>query len=131
MKYYELTYLISPDLSEEEREDLSEKINSSLQEQEGILDKSSKIIKKKLGYPIKEKDSAFLKSISFYLKKENLPKIKKYLREKREILRFLLLAKSVPSKVAEKPSLKRKKIIPKKKVELKDIDEKLKQILKE
>ena len=130
MKYYELTYLISPDLPEEERKNFSEEINSFLQEQEGILDKSSKLIKKKLGYPIKEKDSAFLKSITFYLKKENLSKVKKYLKEKKEVLRFLLLTKPVPRAIKKSP-LKKKRVAPQKKVELKDIDEKLKQILKE
>jgi len=81
MKYYELTYLIFPDLSEEELKSFSEKINSQIQGQGGILDKSSKIVKKKLGYPIGKTSSVFLKNISFYLNREKLSSLEKSLKE--------------------------------------------------
>jgi small subunit ribosomal protein S6 len=130
MRYYELTYLISPDLSEEELKTFSEKINSLIQDQGGILDKSSKIIKKSLAYPIKEKGSAFLKSITFYLNGEKLSSLEKSLKKDKKILRFLLLNKPLP-KTTKKPLLKPEKKKIREKVELKDIEKKLEEILKE
>jgi small subunit ribosomal protein S6 len=130
MRYYELTYLISPDLSEEESKTFSEKINSLIQDQGGILDKSSKIIKKNLAYPIKEKTSAFLKSITFYLNAEKLSSLEKILKKDKKILRFLLFNKPLP-KTTKKPLLKPEKKKIKEKVELKDIEKKLEKILEE
>jgi len=39
MKYYELTYIISPDLTEEELKKLSEIITNFIQEEGGFLEK--------------------------------------------------------------------------------------------
>lgn len=132
MKYYELTYLITPDLLEEELKAFSEKINSLIQTQGGVLDKSSKAIKRKLGFPIKKKTSAFLKTITFHLNPEKLAGLEKTLKGDKKILRFLILNKKVKRialEVPEKAKILKSK--PKEKVELKDIEEKLKEILEE
>lgn len=134
MKFYELTYLITPsDLSEEEVNVFSEKINSFIQEQGGVLDKISKEKKKRLAYPIKKRTMAFLKTLTFNLNPEKLPALEKSLKENKGVLRYLILAKPRPKekKVVSKPPTIFKKKVVKEKVELKDIEKKLEEILEE
>ncbi len=137
MKYYELACLISPNLSDDELSSFSEKINSLAQEQGAVLDKilpEKKII---LGYPIKKNTSAFLKILIFKLNPEKLVDLEKKLKDNQEILRYTILnikepLKQIPFKrQVKKPEALEIEDKPKKKVELKDIDKKLKEILEE
>ena len=134
MKLYELTYLISPEFSEEELKSLNEKINSLIQKGTGVLNEVKLPIKKKLAYPIKKQREAFLINLSFYFEPEKLGSLEKELKSEKKILRYLILAKPKLkiAKVRKRPT----KIIPKipvkeKKVELKEIEKKLEEILKE
>jgi small subunit ribosomal protein S6 len=136
MRYYELGYLIAPNLSEEELKSFSEKINSLIQEQGGVLGKISKEKKTRLGYSIKDKSSAFLTTLTFHLKPERLNALEKQLEENKQILRYFILKKKEPKKleVIKKPlpKVKVSEDKPKKaKVELKDIEKKLEEILEE
>jgi len=134
MKLYELTYLISPELSESELKSLNEKINSLIQKEKGVLNEAKMPMKKKLAYPIKKQREAFLTDLSFYFQAEKLGSLEKELKSEKKILRYLILArpKSKIAKVRKRPA----KVIPKipakeKKVELKEIEKKLEEILKE
>jgi len=134
MKLYELTYLISPELSESELKSLNEKINSLIQKEKGVLSGVKMPMKKKLAYPIKKQREAFLINLSFYFQAEKLGSLEKELKSEKKILRYLILArpKSKIAKVRKRPA----KVIPKipakeKKVELKEIEKKLEEILKE
>ena len=134
MKLYELTYLISPELPEEELKSLQEKINSLIQKGAGVLNEIKLPIKKKLAYPIKKQREAFLTDLSFYLEPDKLGSLEKELKSEKKILRYLILAKPKLkiAKVRKRPT----KIIPKipvkeKKVELKEIEKKLEEILRE
>lgn len=137
MKYYELACLISPNLSENELSSFSEKINSLVQEQGAILDKILPEKKISLGYPIKKNTSAFFKILIFKLNPEKLVDLEKKLKDNQEILRYTILnikepLKQIPSKrQVKKPEALEIEDKPKKKVELKDIDRKLKEILEE
>ena len=77
MKYYELSYLIKPDLSEEEAQKIHQEIISSIQGKDGLLDLSLDPKKIKLSYPIKKEEEAYLATITFYLKKENINNLQK------------------------------------------------------
>jgi len=134
MKYYELTYLISPDLSEEELKVFQKKINSFVQEDDGKLEKSKNPIERKIEYPIKEKERAYLATLDFYFKPEKLENLEKKLKQESSILRYLILAKRVPKKIEIPkiiPEVKIKKFKKEKKVELEKIEEKLEEILGE
>lgn len=133
MRFYELTYLIKPDLSEQGLRDLSEKVNSFIQEEGGILDKGLKEVRKKLGYPIQKQGTAFLRTTTFYLGPEKLGSLEKKIKETSEILRYIFLTKKTPKAVSEIKTKPRapKKIKPKIKVELKEIEKKLEEILEE
>jgi len=144
MKNYELTCLISPDLSEEELKNLSAKTNSFIQEETGVLEKVSEPLKKRLGYPIKGKAGAFSVSLNFSLDPEKLKNLEKKLKSENQILRYIILIKTVgkevlprkkrlfkmPQKITEpsEPAAHRPKV---KKVELKEIDKKIEEILGE
>ena len=138
MKYYELTYLISPDSLEEEVKDFQEKINSLIQTEEGILEQGVKPAKKKLGYQIKKKSEAFLGIQDFRLNPEKLGALEKKLKKEKKLLRYMILAKPRTrevlvrgKKVPRKPIRKPIKVKKEEKVELKDIEKKLEEILGE
>ena len=130
MKYYELACLISPNLSEQELNSFSEKINSLVQEQGAILDKILPEKKIVLGSPIKKNTSAFFKILTFNLNPEKLNDLGKKLKENKEILRYFIISRhQVKSKKLVSEPIKIQ--ASKGKVELKDIDKKLKEILEE
>lgn len=130
MKYYELTYLISPDLSEGELKILQEKINSIIQIEGGKMERFKFPIKRKLAYPIKKRAEAFLVTLEFYFPSEKLENLEKKLKEESKILRHLILTKKVeiPEIV---PEIKVPKMKKERKVEIEKIEEKLKEILGE
>jgi len=137
MKFYELTYLIRPEVGQ--AQSFSEKINSLIQEKGGILDKIKKPEKTILAYEMKQGSkyfkTAFLCSLNFYLDSKKIKNLKEKLKKEKEILRFSFFKKEVkraledPKKVSKrrKPPLRRKP----EKVELKKIEEKIKEIVGE
>jgi small subunit ribosomal protein S6 len=152
MKIYELTCLISPDLSEKDLMACQEKIVTLIEEEGGILIEGKSPIKKILGYPIKKKQTAFLTTLNFQFWPEELEgkdpiqkrleNIEKKLKSESKILRYLILAKKLPKKIAEISIKKPKEItkLPRKekilkpkveKVELKEIEKKIEEILGE
>lgn len=142
MKNYELTYLISTDVSEEELKNLSEKVKNFIQEEEGAIKKTTEPSKINFGYPIKEKGRGFLSILNFSLNPEKIANLEKRLKAENQILRHMILNKDL----SEKP-IRQRRINPKtttresdnsldkqsesKKVELKEIDKKIEEILKE
>lgn len=134
MKSYELTYLILSELSEEKIKSLEEKINSLIQEEGGILGEINSPTKRKLAYSINKKDEAYLANLNFQIKPGGLNILEKKLRAEGEILRYLILTKRA-LKEEVKPKLSkvfpRKTLEGKPKVELKEIEKKLEEILGE
>ena len=130
MKYYELACLISPNLSEQELNSFSEKINSLVHEQGAILDKILPDKKIALGSPIEKNTSAFFKIITFNINPEKLIDLEKKLKDNKEILRYSIIYQHPvkPEKLVSQPTRIQDS---EKKVELKDIDKKLKEILEE
>jgi len=132
MKNYELTYLISSDVSGEELKNLSEKIKSFIQEEEGAIKKTTEPSKKELGYEIKEKGEAFLVALNFSFQPEKIANLEKKLKAENQILRYMILNKDLSEKIVyskrTSPELKTKES---KKVELKEIDKKIEEILNE
>jgi len=133
MKSYELTCLISPDLSEEELSAIKEKIASFVQQEGGFFNETAFAQKKALAYPIKKKGSAYLIIINFQLSSEKIESLENKLKNEENILRYLLTTKPLIKETA--PVLRKpvkEKAIKKKpveKVELKEIEKKLEEIL--
>lgn len=138
MRSYELTFLVSPEISPEQLTTLQEKIVSLVQEENGILGQMNRPIKKVLAYPIRKKTQAYLVSLNFQLNPEVLKNIEKKLKDENQILRYLILTKpikrmiriqKIPSitRVIRKPRIE----ISKPKVKLEEIEKKLEEILGE
>jgi small subunit ribosomal protein S6 len=125
MRYYQLAYLLSPELKKEEIEKIQKDLTSFF-EKEGVLDKVEEPLKRTLFYPIKKKTEAFLGAIYFYLESEMIKELEKKLRGEEKILRYLIVSEKAPKRIKVK-----KKIAKPKKVELKEIEKKIEEILKE
>jgi len=121
MKTYELTYLISPDLSEKEVFSFQEKIISLIQEAGGTLGEVKTPVRKKMAY---------LSTLNFHLDPEKLGSLEKKLKSEQKILRYLILKKKILKKIPEILIEKPKRIV-RPKVELKEIEKKLEEILGE
>lgn len=138
MKYYELTYLISPDALGEETKEFQEKIIAFVQNEGGVLNEKTETPKKiMLAYPIKKWGSAYLVSLNFTLDPKKLEIVEKKLKEENSILRYLILSRRVRKRI---PTVRRvRRIVPPKpitkekplKVELKEIEKKLEEILEQ
>lgn len=136
MKNYELTYLISSELSEEEIKSLPEGVSSLIQNEGGIVSDSTLPSRKKLAYPIQKQTQAFLAVLIFSMKEENVIEFEKKLKLENKIIRYLLTIKPKKTvsrketrvsdfKAREKQTINTEE----KKVELKEIEKKLEEIL--
>ena len=135
MKLYELTYLISSEVSEEEPKSLPEKVNTLIQKVGGVLIETKPPIKTLLPKPIKNKKEVFLVISNFNSEPEKLEVLEKELGEESKILRHLILVKT-PTKISVVRARPRRKVRPEvslkeKKVELGEIEKKLEEILGE
>ncbi|MBU4462093.1 30S ribosomal protein S6, partial [Patescibacteria group bacterium] len=137
MKIYELVYLISPELETEEAGELASEISAFLQKEGGSILKAENPSPRTLSYQIKAQGAAFQVNMEFTLDPEKLRVLEDKIRKNTKILRYMLIIKKPPRKEptarkmrpvgaekAETPNeVKNKKT--EKKVELKDIEEKL------
>ena len=131
MKNYELSCLATADISIDEAQVLSSEIASQIQKQGGLILKSENPSPKTLGYKIKKQASALWMNIEFSLEQDKLNIVGEDLKKEPRILRYMIVVKKP---VKEKPLRVRKEEPTeeektKKKVELKDIDQKLDEIL--
>ncbi len=120
-------------MPEEEARNFQEKISSLIKEGGGVLYGENLLLKKRLAYPIKKQNQAYLAVLNFQLNAEKLTDLEKKLKEDLQILRYLLLVKAKPEKIRIVPRRVVKEVISEKekKVELKEIEKKLEEILKE
>jgi len=136
MKNYEINCLVSVELGDREAKNFREKIISFIQKEGGILIGEAMIAKKKLESAIKRNTLAYSVSLGFQLAPEKITGLEKELKADKSILRYLLLHHR-PRKPAKEPRRLRrivKKTISKTtepKVELKEIEQKLEEILNE
>jgi len=152
MKTYELTYIISPEITSEEAEAKGKEIETLVTGKEGTILKQSNPSAKALSYPIKKHASGFMGVLEFQTEPEKLVEIKETLSKDGKIVRHMVIIKEVdkprrerksqriiqpkpaaivetePKEEVEKPVSKSKKDI-KEKVELKDIEQELDEIL--
>lgn len=141
MKNYELTLIISPDLSEPEIEDLGKEISAVFPKTEDSEPKTwnwSKPVPRKLGQNIKGKERAQVVGLNFQAEPEQITILEQKLKNCASILRYIVLAikpastrPAPPKRVPRSPEIQLEKEPEKKKVELKEIEQKLEEILKE
>lgn len=93
MKIYELTYIVSPESTLEQAETFFNEIESFIQSKEGVLLKQINPIARTLSYPIKKHASGFVASIEFQLEAENLKEVKDMLTKNDKIVRHMVIIK--------------------------------------
>lgn len=133
---YELAYIISSKISEEESQEISRRINNLIQEKGGIVSESQLPKKIALGYPIKKQVFAWFQTTYFSLDSSFLSELVKNLKEEKDILRHLALKVrkpriKKPARTPRKPQLISKENEPSPKVELGEIEKRLDEILKD
>jgi len=134
--------LVSPNLSHEEAISFISKIENELQDLGKIISET-KAERKKLAYTIEKEEEAWLSFFSFFPNqekdlKESLDLIEKKLKEEKNILRHLIIKKEeqkavkstrqAPVVTKEEP---KEELTPKQEVELKDVEEKINELLEE
>jgi len=142
MKYYELSIIVKPDILDEEASGFAEKITAMINDLGGSLMENRPVLKKLMGYPIKKQRGVVLLSFDFTIPKEKIDDLNKRLLLEGRNMRHMIIMRHPSNKpervrsfspektaeIAEKP----KEADPvEKKVELKEIEEKLEEILKD
>jgi len=134
MNYYELTYLLNPNIEEPKSsvEDLVEII-----EEDAEVDSKSQLEEIELGSPIKPKlgeeslPTALSGTVDFYSKPEKVNDLKEKIKQRKEVLRVMIVSKKEETTEPETEVETEQNEEEDKKVELEDIDEKLDEILEE
>jgi len=136
MKSYELSYLILPEMSEEEAKAFQEKIASLIKEEGGVLNDQGIIERIRLAYNIQKQSQAYLAVLNFQQEPLKLTELEKKLKLEKQILRYLILFKKKLKPISQKrqrpePIIKKERVVSEKekKVELQEIDKKLEEIL--
>jgi small subunit ribosomal protein S6 len=150
MKTYELTYIISPEITLEQAEEKAKGLETLIQSKEGVILKQSNPTAKALAYPIAKRASGFLGILEFQMEPEKLPELKEMIAKEKAIVRQMIVVKpllkakkerrtrvkaepvfTIEKKQEEVVSEPKEQAAPagKEKVELKDIEEKLEEIL--
>ena len=153
MKKYELTYIISPEITNEESMALAKEIESFVQSKEGVILNQINPVAKTLAYPIKKHASGFMCVLEFQSEPELLAELEDKINKNTKIVRHIIAVKKplkarkerrakqpvAPSFVKEEKienkelqdSDSHKASIEKEKIELKDIEQKLEELLGE
>jgi small subunit ribosomal protein S6 len=150
MKSYELTYIISSAITNQEADTLKTTIEAFIQSKEGVILKSIKTTPQMLAYPIKKQSSGYFITLEFQSKESHIKELQAALEKESPVLRHFIvvkkpvkvmkarrtrkpLAADVKPATAAKPSKTTPETIqtPEEKVELGDIDKKLDEILSE
>jgi len=135
MNDYELTCLISSALEEEEKNKTIDEIKALITDSEGEVINLSPSKEVDLGYPIKDEVKAYMLIIDFKIIGEKIEEIKKSLKEKKELLRCFLIkkekqrSKAIPKRKIEKIIKTEAETDKEGKIKLKDIDQKIEELL--
>ncbi len=93
MKTYELSYIVSPEITSEEAEAKGKEMELAISSREGVILKQSNPIAKTFSYPIGKKASGFLGVIEFQLESEKLVEFEASLAKDVKIVRHILIIK--------------------------------------
>ncbi|MDZ7798746.1 MAG: 30S ribosomal protein S6 [Patescibacteria group bacterium] len=109
MKHYELLYIVSGKIAEDEQKNITNQVESLIKKLEGNLTLSESLGKKKLAYPIKKNDHGSYYVNEFDMEENKLKELEKNLKLINEIIRFLIIVK-VPTKEKEEKIKEGKKV---------------------
>jgi len=93
MKTYELTYIVSPEMSSEEAEAKGKEIESAITSREGAILKQSNPVAKTFSHPVGKKASGFLGVLEFNLDPEKVVELQEILKKDDKVVRHMLIIK--------------------------------------
>lgn len=102
MKQYETGFLISPNLSDEEREKLVLQMAQIVSEKKGKMLKEDNWGKRKLAYPIKKFDEAFYVFFLYKGEPDVCSELERRFKQTDAVLRYLTVRKEQRENVKEK-----------------------------
>lgn len=146
MKKYELAYLLSPGVAEEELFNWKEKLLKLITELGGTTKHTEEPKKRKLSYLVKKQNNAYFGWFDFIFAPSLLPQLEKRLKGLDNLLRYLIVEweefalktpylKTIPSRpsIAFRPALPQREVKPPTqevpKLDLEELDKKLEEIL--
>ncbi len=91
MRTYELMILIDPNLQDEEKKSLLDKVHQAITTNNGKIIKTNQWGKRKLAYEIKKYQEAFYVVIDFELEPGFIANIENSIRFEEKIIRYLLV----------------------------------------
>lgn len=100
---YELAYLLNPEVAEENLNLETAELQRIISENGGEAIESETPKKRWLAYPVKKQKQAYFGVIYFNTDKENVDKIKKTIFFNKNVLRFLIISKTMKPKQAALP----------------------------
>lgn len=129
---YELSFLINPNVSEEELSDIIKRLKDAISRSGGQIIKDFFHKRIHLAYPVKKLRQAFLVYVDFELERDKIESIKNQIKDIKNIIRHLIIIKHpekikpIRAKKAFKPKAKPKT---KEKIKIEELDKKLEEIL--
>lgn len=96
--HYELLYLVAPSYSEEEIEPIKEKVRDVITKFEGNITYEENFGKKKLAYPVNKNHQGYYLLTEFDLDGQNLVELNKGLKLTNELLRHIVVKRSLSKK---------------------------------
>lgn len=101
-KKYEMAYLLSPNVSEEEVVGYDQKIASFISKLDGEINEARPSKKIKLAYPIKKNFHAYFGLVNFSAFPEKIGEIEKNLKFEEKLLRYLIVFLDKKAEAAKK-----------------------------
>ena len=93
MRKYELMILVDPNLQEEQKTTLLDKIQQTIKTNQGKVNRVNKWGKRTLSYEIKRYREAFYIIIDFNLEPKNISELERSIKFDEEIIRYLIVLK--------------------------------------
>ncbi|MBI4224699.1 MAG: 30S ribosomal protein S6 [Candidatus Sungbacteria bacterium] len=94
-KNYEVAYILSPTLGEQEVLAYVAKLSALIEESGGTIRRTEQPKKLKLAYEIKKQENAYFAWTTFRMQPERIAEIEKKLKSHSELLRFLVVEEEI------------------------------------
>lgn len=91
MRDYELTYIVSPEVAEEEVSAVIEKLNRLITNAQGEVGEVNPWGRRKLAYPIKQFRDGYYVTVRFKLAAQAAGEVERGLKLTEEVIRYLLV----------------------------------------
>lgn len=98
---YEITYLIDPKLSEEDRGGLNASVDEIIVGFSGTVLPGAPALRKRLAYKIQKQDSAFMRVISLELDPAKIADVQDFLKRAEGVMRFTILATPARTRMSQ------------------------------